>query len=73
MRLPDGTTAEVVGLENLEGVVTSTLEVTWPDGSSARGFVSFSAALAVTSGPMETKIRGLGGAVAAGIKPGGAS
>jgi hypothetical protein len=64
MKLDDGTSAEVVALENNGGVVTSTLAVTWPDGSVARGFVTFSAALAVTSGPMETKIKGLGGLAA---------
>jgi hypothetical protein len=61
MQLPDGTSAEVVELTNAAGAVSAVVLVTWPDGSAAKGFVTFNASLSVTSGPMEHHIAGLGG------------
>ena len=65
MKIDDGSAAEVVALENNNQALTVTVEVTWPDGSTAQGYVTFSAVMNVSSGPILQSIKSMGGAASA--------
>lgn len=48
--LPDGTNAVITDLTNVNGTVTVTFQVTWPDGSTALWFVELTQTVLAKAG-----------------------
>lgn len=51
MQIPDGTKANVTALEQSGGVIKATIDIKWPNGTKAQGWITFAPMMQVDCGP----------------------